>query len=64
MMSVLAESLQNDVFTAKKPKVDSEGLEQGIGNMNDQKLFVKKLSTHATVPTRGSTQAAGYDLYR
>lgn len=27
-------------------------------------LLVKKLSENATIPTRGSSQAAGYDLYR
>lgn len=27
-------------------------------------LQVKKLSEHAVLPTRGSPQAAGYDLYR
>ena len=30
----------------------------------EMRLLVKKLSAHATVPTRGSSQAAGYDLYR
>jgi len=28
-----------------------------------QPLLVKKLSEHATTPTRGSAFAAGYDLY-
>lgn len=27
-------------------------------------LQVKKLSQYATLPTRGSSEAAGYDLYR
>lgn len=27
-------------------------------------LKVKKLTEHAYLPTRGSTDAAGYDLYR
>lgn len=26
-------------------------------------LLVKRLSEHAQIPTRGSAQAAGYDLY-
>lgn len=29
-----------------------------------QTLLVKRLSERATVPTRGSSHAAGYDLYR
>lgn len=29
-----------------------------------QNLLVKRLSERATVPTRGSSHAAGYDLYR
>ena len=27
-------------------------------------LKCKKLTEHATIPTRGSAEAAGYDLYR
>ena len=27
-------------------------------------LIVKRLTEHATLPTRGSAHAAGYDLYR
>ena len=44
---------------AKKPKVEATN-----GVCHEGKLLVKKLSEHATVPTRGSSQAAGYDLYR
>lgn len=32
--------------------------------MSISDLLVQKLSEKATVPTRGSAQAAGYDLYR
>lgn len=57
-------TFQTVVFASKKAKMDAE-LEQSIDNVNsEQRLLVKKLSTYATVPTRGSTQAAGYDLYR
>ncbi len=42
-------------FTATKKQKLGEGL---IGS-----LCVKKLSEHAIAPTRGSNQAAGYDLY-
>ncbi|EGD83321.1 deoxyuridine 5'-triphosphate nucleotidohydrolase [Salpingoeca rosetta] len=31
--------------------------------MEGTKLLVKKLTEHATIPTRGSSGAAGYDLY-
>ena len=30
---------------------------------NNPKLLVKRLSSNATLPTRGSEEAAGYDLY-
>ena len=33
------------------------------GQMSDELLLVKKLSDKARVPTRGSSGAAGYDLY-
>ena len=39
----------------KKAKVDDDGVFS---------LKVKRLSEHAIVPTKGSSQAAGYDLYR
>ena len=32
--------------------------------LEERALRVKRLSEHATPPTRGSAQAAGYDLYR
>ena len=39
-------------------------METGNGVGNGMSLRVKKISEYATVPTRGSPQAAGYDLYR
>ena len=39
-------------------------METGGGVGNGMALRVKKMSEFATVPTRGSPQAAGYDLYR
>lgn len=65
-MSMATATLGTDVFTCKKAKMDAEHeLELRIDNMNsEQSLLVKKLSAYATVPTRGSSQAAGYDLYR
>ena len=44
---------------AKRPKVEVNGYKPLTGD-----LLVKKLSSHATIPTRGSSMAAGYDLYR
>ena len=41
----------------KKFKIEVNGARAGS-------LLVKKLSPHATIPTRGSSLAAGYDLYR
>lgn len=43
-------------FSPKKAKQESEI--KGGENLN-----VKKLTQFATLPTRGSNQAAGYDLY-
>lgn len=48
----------NQQKKAKMDIVDDGGVEC------ERRLMVKKLSNYATVPTRGSTQAAGYDLYR
>ena len=45
-----------------------DGLEEEKENTKrirlEAALYVKKLSENATLPTRGSTLAAGYDLYR
>ena len=43
-------------FSPKKAKVEIE-------SNATTNLCVKKLSQFATLPTRGSIQAAGYDLY-
>ena len=32
--------------------------------MQEEVLYVKKLSENATIPVRGSVHAAGYDLFR
>ena len=42
---------------APAPATKKTRLEEGV-------LRVKRLSEHATLPTRGSALAAGYDLYR
>ena len=59
-MSVLAEIPYENLSPNKRLKMETNRLEPGT----ERKLMVKKLSEHATVPTRGSSQAAGYDLYR
>lgn len=41
---------------SKRPKIESKG--------ETPVLRFAKLSEHATTPTRGSTKAAGFDLYR
>ena len=35
-----------------------------IDSMQEEILYVKKLSENATIPVRGSVHAAGYDLFR
>ena len=52
------------VLASKKARMDVDRLEEGVLNDNERRLLVKKLSMFATVPTRGSDHAAGYDLYR
>lgn len=56
--SFLHEDLVSCQKKAKMDTVDDSAMEF------EQRLMVKKLSNQATIPTRGSTQAAGYDLYR
>lgn len=51
--------ISHDISHANK-KLRREPCEQGFG----ERLLVKKLSEYATVPTRGSSLAAGYDLHR
>lgn len=46
------------LVTAKKAKVET------CFHSGEARLMVKKLSEHATIPSRGSSHAAGYDLYR
>lgn len=46
------------VSPSKRPKTETKPAENGAV------LRFAKLSEHATAPTRGSTKAAGYDLYR
>jgi len=53
---------------AKRVKTDSTAMDNGntvpITNLNQSPpLLIKKLSDKARLPTRGSTFAAGYDLY-
>ena len=48
----------------KKLKMEGNCIGNGMNHDTNGSLLVKKLSLHATVPTRGSSLAAGYDLYR
>lgn len=54
---------RSDVVS-KKARMDVDRHEEGVVNGIGRTLLVKKLSTFATVPTKGSSHAAGYDLYR
>lgn len=47
-----------EVSKAKKAKLET------CFHSGEARLMVKKLSEHATIPSRGSSHAAGYDLYR
>lgn len=68
---MLASSAINTPFLAPSPskalKMEAQGSENIPPRQSDhqasRKLLVKKLTEFATVPTRGSSQAAGYDLY-
>ncbi len=55
-MTTIAELHPPEGFT-KKLKLEAPETTAGS-------LLVRKLSPHATIPTRGSSMAAGYDLYR
>ena len=55
-MAVCTDIRPEPAYMNKKPK-----LEEYTQNPS---LMVKRLSEHATIPTRGSSHAAGYDLYR
>ena len=50
----------------KKPRLDSDTPKMATKALSVEtfSLLVKKLSEKATVPTRGSSHSAGYDLYR
>ena len=69
---MLASSAINTPFFAPSPskalKMEAQGSEnippQQSSRQASRTLLVKKLTEFATVPTRGSSQAAGYDLYR
>ena len=47
----------------KKLKVDDVEMKSDDKDEKLDMLLVAKLSEHATIPTRGSPLAAGYDLY-
>lgn len=61
-MAAVESAISYDALQMPK-KLKMEG-SNGISSESAGSLLVKKLSPHATVPTRGSTLAAGYDLYR
>ena len=61
MSLVMATNGEQPEFTSKKFKFGSEGEAVEVSMPG---LKVKKLSENATIPTRGSSLAAGYDLYR
>ena len=58
IMTSLAESVGRENIPEPAAKL------QKLSQPPEQPLLVKKLSEHATVPTRGSAKAAGYDLSR
>ena len=47
----------------KKLMVDDVEMKGDAKDEKSDTLLVAKLSEHATIPTRGSPLAAGYDLY-
>ena len=58
MSMASVENIYDSYQAQKKLKVEK------MDNISPHSLLVKKLSPNATVPTRGSSMAAGYDLYR
>jgi dUTP pyrophosphatase len=50
-------------FSKSKPCLDSEIHKQKIGTNSFHELKVKKLSEHATIPTKAHSTDAGWDLY-
>lgn len=57
-MPVLEITDASAVSPSKRPRTERNPAEEG------PVLRFAKLSGHATTPTRGSSKAAGYDLYR
>ena len=57
-MTTLAESVGRENIPEPAAKL------QKLSPPPEPPLLVKKLSEHATIPTRGSAKAAGYDLSR
>ena len=57
MSLVQTEFVQNAQMMAKKQKLE------GDTEDHSKILCVTRLTEFATIPTRGSSQAAGYDLY-
>ncbi len=57
-MTTLAESVGRENIPEPAAKL------QKLSPPAEPPLLVKKLSEHATIPTRGSAKAAGYDLSR
>jgi len=55
-------SLPNSPF-AKRPKPNGTRVNMAPSTESQPPLLIKKLSPHATTPTRGSALSAGYDLY-
>ena len=57
-MTTLAESVGRENIPEPAAKL------QKLSSPPEPPLLVRKLSEHATIPTRGSAKAAGYDLSR
>lgn len=56
----ISSDVTSSTQSVKKQKLDDAKTQ----DISSSALRVKKLSDNATVPTRGSAHAAGYDLYR
>ena len=54
--------METDTPHLKKRKMSPEVA--SLPAVPEPQFLVKRLSTNATLPTRGSALAAGYDLYR
>jgi len=62
METITTESKEEKLFIILKRKRDNDKTEEENGKKLGLTLLVKKLSPEATLPTRGSSGAAGYDL--